>query len=232
MSRYERIYEESAEAYDALVRAEDCEGDLRARLREVAGDLAGRDVLEVGFGTGRVTRWLLESGARVRGVERAPAMVDLARARLAAEGHDVSGLAVGDAYGASFGASWAAVAVAGWVFGHAVTWHPDDWPARVRGALDAMREAVLPGGAVVVIETLGTGHELPSPPPSLEPYFDLLQDYGFAPAALRTDYAFADAAEAERATRFFFGDAMGDRVREMGWARVPECTGLWVMRRE
>jgi SAM-dependent methyltransferase len=227
MSRYHTIYRDHPEDYDALVRAEDCDGALRAHLRGALGALTDQPVLELGVGTGRVTRWLLEAGARVRGYELSPAMVDLARARLGAEGHDVSGLAVGDAYAGEFGQSWAAAAVAGWVFGHAVSWHPDDWRDRVRRALDAMRGAVIPGGRIVVIETLGTGHEVPTPSPTLAPYFALLESEGFARTALRTDYAFNNPAAAERASRFFFGDAMGDRVRDAGWSRVPECTGVW-----
>lgn len=230
MSRYQTIYRDHPEAYDDLVRAEDCDGALRALLRETWGALDGRAALELGVGTGRVTRWLLREGATVRGVERSPAMTRLARERLGAEGFDASGIAVGDAYGDRFGERWADLAVAGWVFGHAVSWHPEDWADRVRRALGAMREAVRAGGRVVVIETLGTGHEAPAPPPALAPYFALLEREGFTRAWARSDYAFASPAEAERLTRFFFGDAMGDRVRAAGWSRVPECTGVWSAR--
>ncbi len=231
MSRYHAIYRDHPEAYDDLVRAEDCDGLLRAQLRATLGDLAARPVLELGVGTGRVTRWLMQLGARVRGYELSPAMVDLARARLGAEGHDVSALSVGDAYAGDFGDAWAAAAVAGWVFGHAVSWHPDDWRARVRRAITAMMRAVVPGGRVVVIETLGTGHETPSVAPALAPYFALLESEGFTRTALRTDYAFESAVAAERSARFFFGDVMGDRVRDAGWSRVPECTGVWTATR-
>ena len=231
MSRYHTIYRDHPEDYDALVRAEDCDGNLRAHLRASLGELSARPVLELGVGTGRVTRWLMQLGAHVRGHELSPAMVDLARARLAAEGYDVTALTVGDAYAGDFGEAWAAAAVAGWVFGHAVSWHPDDWSDRVRRAVTAMKRAVVPGGRVVVIETLGTGHETPSVAPALAQYFALLESEGFSRTALRTDYAFESAAAAERSARFFFGDAMGDRVRDAGWSRVPECTGVWTATR-
>lgn len=134
---------------------------------------------------------------------------------------------MGDAYDERFAPSWAQVAVAGWVFGHAVAWHPEDWSARVRRAIDAMRAAVAPGGRVVVVETLGTGHEAPVVAPALAPYFDLLGSEGFTRAWARSDYVFASASEAERLTRFFFGDAKGDHVRAAASPRVPECTGVW-----
>lgn len=227
MSRYQTVYQQHPEDYDALVQAEDHDGALRALLRETWGDLCGRDALELGVGTGRVTRWMLRDGARVRGIEQSPAMVALARARLASEGFAVDALTVGDAYVERFAPSWAQVAVAGWVFGHAVAWHPEDWSARVRRAIDAMRAAVVPGGRVVVVETLGTGYEAPVVAPALAPYFDLLASEGFTRAWARSDYVFASASEAERLTRFFFGDAKGDCVRDAGSPRVPECTGVW-----
>ena len=117
MSRYQTVYRDHPEDYDKLVRAEDCDGALHALLLGACGALRGREVLELGVGTGRVTRWLMQAGAAVRGVEQSAAMVALARERLGAEGFDVRGLTVGDAYAGSFGEAWAEVAVGAWVFG-------------------------------------------------------------------------------------------------------------------
>ena len=46
------------------------------------GDLAGRRVLDIGCGTGRVSAALVERGSRVWGVEPSPEMAALARQRL------------------------------------------------------------------------------------------------------------------------------------------------------
>jgi hypothetical protein len=92
-----------------------------------------------------------------------------------------------------------------------------------------MTRALRPGGAAVVIETLGTGATEPAPPnPELAEYYAWLEaEHGFARRALRTDYAFASVEEAAELTGFFFGADFAARVRRDRTSRVPECTGLW-----
>lgn len=228
---YERIYREEPARYDAMVSAEDCDGALPALVAEVAPGLRGSWALELGVGTGRVTRTLLRAGASVRGCEYSPAMLEVARRRLSDEGFPASALdlVAGDAYALSFGEGWAELAVAGWVFGHALRWHPDDWRARITHALTSMRRALKPGGRMLVIETLGTGSAEPAPPPGLAEYQRWLEDeWGLARRVLRTDYRFASPDEAAESMGFFFGDAMAARIRDERWSRVPECTGAWV----
>ncbi|MCC7207638.1 MAG: class I SAM-dependent methyltransferase, partial [Anaerolineae bacterium] len=53
----------------------------------------------------------------------------------------------------------------------------------------------------------------------------------FGSTWVRTDYRFASLAEAERLTRFFFGDALADEVVRRKWVTLPECTGLWWLER-
>jgi ubiquinone/menaquinone biosynthesis C-methylase UbiE len=231
MIDFHRIYAEHAAEYDALVRAEDAAGNLAAALVEWV--TAGSRVLEVGVGTGRVTEILLERGARVVGCEPAPAMLDLARRRLAAFADRLE-LVASDALGLpDFDAAFDA-AVAGWVFGHACEWRRDRWRPWIAENLDRMERAVRAGGAVIVIETLGTGAEVPRPPtPELASYYAWLEDVrGYERRTLRTDYRFADAETAARATGFFFGEDFAARVRAEGLRRIPECTGLWWRRKD
>src|SRR5688572_1209123 len=122
MTDFRRIYENEAEGYQRLVEAEDHRGELPRALRRVAA-LDGARVVEVGMGTGRVTRLLLDAGASVVGYERSPAMLTVARRLLADrfEGHvaDVRELALPPAS--------ADVGVAGWVLGHFCEWYGEAW---------------------------------------------------------------------------------------------------------
>jgi len=225
---YARIYDTQADAYDALVAREDHAGNLLAALREVL-PLQGADVVETGAGTGRVTRMLAPLVRSVRAFERAEAMLNVARQRIADDGvHNVTlGLAshaklpVEDAT--------ADIALEGWAFGHAVSWNPTGWRDEVAAHVAELARTLRPGGTVVLIETMGTGVETPfAGGHGLEPFHAfVLESLGFSHRVLRTDYRFESPEEAVRLLGGFFGEGMAGRVRAAGATVWPECTGLY-----
>lgn len=227
MADYERIYREQAREYEAMVAAEDADGNLLPAIRRRA-KVDGAAILEVGVGTGRLTRLLAPHAERYVGFEREAAMVALAEPAIA--GHANARVGVGDARAlppierATFD-----LAIAGWVFGHFRSWYPDAWKTEIAIGLEAMRAALRPGGTLVIIETLGTGATDPAPPkPELAEYYAWLeQTHGMQRDAVRTDYQFQSAEDAAEKMSFFFGRPFADRVRALGSPRVPECTGIW-----
>lgn len=228
----ETIYARHAAEYDALVSAEDRDRRLLPAIESVAS-IEGARVLDVGAGTGRITRQLVTRAARVVGVDRASAMLDVARRHLEAMNPPAAWeLHAADARELPVESGTFDVAVAGWVFGHFRKWMPDGWQREVGRALAEMKRALVPGGAMIVIETLGTGREEPAPPsPELGEYFAWLEaEQGMTRQAIRTDYEFESVESAATITGFFFGQAFGERVRHEGWKRVPECTGVWSKR--
>jgi ubiquinone/menaquinone biosynthesis C-methylase UbiE len=224
----EAVYERGAEAYEALVAAEDCDGRLVPALASIA-PLDGATVLEVGVGTGRIARAVIGRVARLVGIDRARAMLAVARRSLqAVPGAAPWALHLADARDLPFAPGWADVAIAGWVFGHLRCWMPEDWRGQVGRAIAEMRRALRPAGVLVLIETLGTGTEHPDPPAGLEDYLAYLEhDQGLERREIRTDYRFPDVGTAAAVTGAFFGAAFADRVRAEGWTRVPEWTGIW-----
>ena len=61
-----------------------------------------------------------------------------------------------------------------------------------------MKRVLRPGGTIILLETLGTGHETPNPPsPIMSQYHAFLEREGFDSTWMRTDYQFASLAEAE-----------------------------------
>jgi ubiquinone/menaquinone biosynthesis C-methylase UbiE len=225
---FRRIYERHAVEYDAMVAAEDCDGHLLPALQTIA-PLAGATVLEVGAGTGRVTRLLLDAGARVVASEPALAMLAVARRHTAHQPAARCALLGADVLALPVRAGWADVALAGWALGHLRSWCADTWRETIARALAEMDRALRPGGTLIVIETLGTGEEQPRPPGiELAEYYAWLEGaQGMQRAAFRTDYRFPDADSAARATGFFFGREFAARVLKERWSRIPECTGLW-----
>jgi ubiquinone/menaquinone biosynthesis C-methylase UbiE len=229
---FARIYQDEPEAYDRLVSAEDVDGVLLPALADLV-DPAGARVVEVGVGTARIARQLVGAGAQVLGLDAALPMLGVARRRL--EEQDPAArrwaLVQGDLRALPVGDGWADLAVAGWVFGHQRFWEPGGWRAAIAEGVEEMRRVARPGAPVVLLETQGTGATEPTPPPEIaEVECYLAEELGFVGTTLRTDYAFADVAEAAATCGFFFGDEFAARVRAEGWARVPECTGMWVSR--
>lgn len=237
MADYQTIYRERAEEYDLLVTREDYQGSL-LRAIEAACPIVERDVVEFGAGTGRLTRLLLRRARSIRAFDASEAMLAVARRRLSSwadperTGARSWELEVGMNDALPCNDAIADVAIAGWTFGHMMSWFPADWPARVDRVLAEMRRVTRPGGHAIILETLGTGREDPQPPtPALADYYALLETrYGFARNAIRTDYAFDSPEEAERLTRFFFGDTLADHVKAGRLRIVPECTGVWSRR--
>lgn len=225
-----KVYVERAEEYDVLIRAEDADGALPVALAERI-ELEGAVIADVGAGTGRIARLL---GGRVRHVhlvERAAPMLAVAKARLAVEGIANVTLHEADARELPLDTDSVDAAVAGWVFGHFRRWMPEGWEDEVDRAIAEMQRVVRASGPVLIIETLGTGHETPRTHEALDEYFARLEEHhGFRRTWIRTDYQFDDAETAAEVLGGFFGDAMADRTREEGWARVPECTAIFERR--
>lgn len=84
---------------------------------------------------------------------------------------------------------------------------------------------------VILLETLGTGCERPCPPEHLSGYYAWLTEAGFSRGWMRTDYRFESIEEAVELSTFFFGEAMGQDVREKQQVILPECTGIWHRKR-
>jgi SAM-dependent methyltransferase len=228
MPDYRQIYAQQAEAYHRLVSAEDYLGELPHALARVVA-LSGARVLEIGMGTGRITRLLLEAGARVTGYEQSPQMLAVARRELGERFQAV----VADVRSATLPANSADVALAGWALGHFCEWHAPDFLAEIDAVLLKMLNALEAGGTLIVVETLGTGSDEPrAPNAALGAYYEFLEEaHGMRRETLRTDYRFASLQAMLDSVSFFFGPELAERVREQGRPLLREWTGLWWKRK-
>ena len=225
-SMYE-IYRRHRAEYDRLVAAEDHARHLPEFLGSIV-NWRGTTVLEGGIGTGRVTELFIEVARRVVGCDREAHMLEAARERLAPFADKLE-LRVADNLDLPLLPEKADVFIEGWSWGHAVVDGPGEVEEMARALFAQVRKNLVPGGFVVLIETLGTNALSPAALHSrLAEFYQLLQSrYGLQQAAISTDYRFPSAREAAETLGFFFGDAMAQAVADAGSATVPEWTGIW-----
>jgi ubiquinone/menaquinone biosynthesis C-methylase UbiE len=227
MPDFKTIYAQHADEYHRLVDREDYQGNILRALNQIRS-LDGLDVVELGAGTGRLTLLLAPFVRAIRAYDESQAMLDVAAANLARASLTNVDLSIADNRALPAENASADLAIAGWTFGHMTEWFADSWRDEIGWAIAEMRRVLRPGGAAVIVETLGTGRELPAPPNDrLAQYYTMLeQEYGFQRAWIRTDYRFRSQAEADQLTSFFFDSPMPTIPAEQG-AVVPECTGIW-----
>jgi ubiquinone/menaquinone biosynthesis C-methylase UbiE len=226
--RFTDIYANHGDEYHRLVRAEDVDRNLE---RLIARLVEGHpEVVEVGAGTGRITRILLEHGARVIAYDASAEMLRVAKAELA-QHHDRVEFSVADARSLPSADRRADLAIAGWVFGHFQSWYPKRWHTEIARAVSELERVVRPGGTVVIIETFGTLTDGPAPPAELGEYYAWLEALGFRKTVVPTDYLFASAEEAAEVAGFFFGDDLRAEVVARKSPRIPEWTGVFVLSR-
>jgi ubiquinone/menaquinone biosynthesis C-methylase UbiE len=222
-SHFEQIYQSEADTYHRMISAEDAYGELARKLDGLAD--SATSIVDIGAGTGRLTIPLCREGKQVHAVDAAAAMLDVARQKLASCPGQWT-VSTADARRLPIDNGWADAAIAGWVFGHFTEWHPESWPAELGIAVGEMDRVVKPGGIEVVVDTLGTAVEEPGAPnPALSEYHAYLEEIGFVPTVLRTDYRFGSVDESIELLDWFFG--LGDWARNHNDPNVPEFTGWW-----
>ena len=221
------IYRARAADYDRLVAREDCEGRILPALEAIV-PLAGLAVAELGAGTGRLTRLVAPRARSVWLFDASAHMLAEAAARLRAAGLANWRAAAADHRRIPLPDGVADLVLSGWSVGYLAVRAPAGWRQEVDRALAEVDRILRPGGTAILLEALGTGVTAPQPLAELAGYYDHLAARGFARTEVRTDFRFADRAEAEELVPFFFGAEMAAKLVERdGAVTLPEWTGVW-----
>lgn len=227
MPSWQQIFKKHAVEYEQVVAREDYRKNISRALEQICS-FKGVDVVELGAGTGRFTCMLVPLVRSIVAFDASQHMLEAAVAKLEKLKSYNWLTSVADHRYLPIGDQAADVAIAGWTLGVFPGWQQETWRPEIEMALAQMKRVLRPGGVIIIVETLGTGHETPNPPPALAPYYTCLeQEHGFHSTWIRTDYQFESRAEAEYLTRFFYGDELADKVAEKGSLILPECTGIW-----
>jgi SAM-dependent methyltransferase len=226
MPTEKEVYQSHADRYEQLVYREDYQKNLPKAVRKIR-DFSGLDIVELGAGTGRLTRFLAREARKVYAGDLSFHMLSRAAGLLPPEEAARCSLSVADMRRVPFPDACADLVVAGWSFCYLAVWGADRWQAELENGVSEVLRLLRPGGVVILFENYGTGSETPNPPPHLNGYFDFLKGKGFQSDWIRTDYDFASMQEAQDLSDFFFGGELAEKVRINHWKILPECTGVF-----
>jgi len=224
-----KIYQTDGDRYEALIAREDYQGNIEKALDEIVR-VDGLDALDLGAGTGRLAVMLAPRVRSIKAFDISSEMLRVCRQRLEASGLSNWEVEVADHRQLPIPNSSADLVVSGWSVSYLAVWNPDTWKRELEIWMSEMQRVVRPNGYIVLFESLGTGNESPVRLSHLENFYRWLDEVGFQNKAIRTDYKFESLAEAEELSRFFFGDELGEKVRQNEWVILPECTGVWWVR--
>ena len=229
MPTQEEIYKTEGDKYEALIAREDYQGNILKSLREIT-DLDNRLVLDLGAGTGRLACMLAPYVSRIRAFDISDEMLRVCKQKFTASGLSNWQVDIADHRQLPVPDQSADLVVSGWSVSYLAVWNPDTWREEMEKWLGEMKRVLRPGSFIVLFESLGTGNESPIKLDHLKDFYPWLDEVGFRSKWIRTDYKFESVAEAEELSRFFFGDELGDKVRDKKWVILPECTGVWWLR--
>jgi ubiquinone/menaquinone biosynthesis C-methylase UbiE len=224
---HKSIYNEAALNYERLVSREDHQGNILKAIQGVL-PLQGIDVVELGAGTGRVTRLLAPLVNSIAAFDSSAHMLQIAADSLAAAGRHNWRTGVADHRALPVDNASVDLCISGWSICYLVDWNRQAWKADVEQALAEMERVLKPGGTTILIETQGTGFTSPHAPDHLVEYYQYLTERGFQSKWFRTDYRFNNEQEAVESSVFFFGEEVAQKIKGM---ILPECTGLWWKRK-
>ena len=228
MPTEKEVYESHANRYEQLVYREDYQQNIPKAIKDIR-DFKDLDIIELGAGTGRFTRFLSKSARSLYACDLHHHMLTLAGKILQAENAPQRNLSVADMRQMPFPESSADMVIAGWSFCYLAVWGKKQWKQEVDKGLEEAMRLIKPGGVLVLLESFGTGTETPDPPPHLNDYFDYIKGKGLQSSWFRTDYEFESMQEALELSSFFFGEKMALKVKKEEWQILPECTAiLWI----
>ncbi|MCY9660879.1 class I SAM-dependent methyltransferase [Paenibacillus chondroitinus] len=227
MPNHDEIYKLEAETYDLLISKQPSLQDVIESIHPVEG----LDILDLGAGSGRLTRVLAPKAKSILAVDASEAMLQVTAQNLQAAGLHNWSTQVADHRALPVPDNSYDLIVSGWSICYLGSSDMPNWQENIRQVMAEIKRALRPGGCAIIFENFGTGSTVPNPPSFLRAYYDLLEnELGMSHTWIRTDYQFDSLEEAERLSRFFFGDELAQQVVQEGWIQLPECAGIWWLR--
>jgi ubiquinone/menaquinone biosynthesis C-methylase UbiE len=226
MHKHEEIYQSDGDNYEALIAREDYQGNILKSICEII-TLEDHVVYDIGAGTGRLACMLAPHVSQIRAFDISEEMLRVCRGKFNKSGLSNWLVDVADHRSLPVVDRSADLVISGWSVSYLAVWNPESWRVEVGKWFREMKRVLKSGGAIVLFESLGTGNDSPVNLEYLKNFCSWLDEAGFQNKWIRTDYKFESIEEAEKLSRFFFGNELGDKVIQNNWVVLPECTGVW-----
>jgi ubiquinone/menaquinone biosynthesis C-methylase UbiE len=225
MPTEKEIYLSHADKYDLLIQREDYQGNILHAIEDIT-PLHNMDVIDLGAGTGRLTRLLAPRVKSIHAFDTSAHMLETASNSLRALGLNNWRMDVADHRQLPVESASADVGISGWSFSYLSVWGGENSRAQLQAGLAEAKRVLRPNGILILIESLGTGNTSPIKLIHLEDYYAWLAENNFKMNWIRTDYKFESKEEADALAKFFFGEEI--KVENN---ILPECTGLWRLKK-
>jgi len=221
------IYDNHSIEYDELVKHEDYKRNLPSTLNSIF-DFNKKSVIELGVGTGRLTRLYIDSIESLLCFDRSQHMLDKAKINLQQFNEKIT-YDLCDNNTISRISNKADFVIEGWSFGHTVFDHQDKAEIKVDELVENCASLLKPGGQIIMLETLGTDtEEAKAPAEFLDLFYKRLEnEHAFKRVVIETDYRFETVEEAARIMGFFFEGDTSESVKKKNSTIIKEFTGLW-----
>ncbi len=226
MPTEKEVYALHANQYERLIQREDFQNNIINAIQKII-PLNHLEIVDLGAGTGRLTRLLAPMSDSVLAMDLSPQMLHVAWDSMQKISAKNWFTAAADNANLPIKTSCFDMAISGWSLCYLAVWGGENWESALQNGFAEIKRILRKNGTIIILETMGTGFETPNPPPHLANYFTFLKEMGFSSTWIRTDYQFKSQAEAEELSLFFFGEELSQKVRENRWVILPECTGVW-----
>jgi len=225
MATHEEIYLNQANTYEFMISRQP---ELAEVIKEIR-PFQNLDILDLGAGSGRLSRVLAKEAKSLICTDISPAMLELLEHKLMQQ--DITRnwtTVVTDHRELPISDKSIDLAVSGWSICYLTDSVNDHWKDNLTQIISELHRVLRPDGTIIIFETMGTGTETPNPPEFLTEYYRALEeDFGFHHKWIRMDYHFRNVDEARQSTEYFFGEELTKKILDNHWSTVPECAGIW-----
>jgi len=227
MPTMKEIYDFHSIEYDELVTKEDYQNNLKNYLLNNF-DFKNKSIIELGAGTGRLTKIYAKDSKNISIYDRSSHMMDKAKLNLKEFSESIK-FGICDNLNINEIKEKADIILEGWSFGHTAIDKFETITDTIKELIDNCKSMLNSGGTIIIIETLGTNYNKPTETsPALSKLFSILENsYNFKRYVLRTDYKFDSEEDAKRVTSYFFGEKFAKNLKNAKNGIVKEYTGVW-----